>query len=110
MLANKELWTTPRKKDQAAFDRHPDGSFVGFESTPPFEYHNGYLSVHFDTNNYLEKTDLTPLQEEAIWWVYVQVVSLHCVSLHCDTLQVQVSCTLLGVRGGCLLSIVLDVL
>ena len=67
MLANKELWKTPRKKDQAAFDRNSDGSFVGFEYTPPFEYHDGYLTVHFDSSNYLEKTNLTPLQEEAMW-------------------------------------------
>ena len=66
MLSDPKVWNTPRKRDQATFERKEDGSFAGYEPTPPFEYHDGYLSVHFSTNNYLE-TDLTPLQEEAIW-------------------------------------------
>ena len=44
-----------------------DGSFKGFEATPPFEYHDGWFTVHYAVNNYLEKGDLTPLQEEAMW-------------------------------------------
>lgn len=65
-LSDKNAWNTPRKVDQASFERKADGSFAGYERTPPFEYHDGYLSVHFATNNYLE-IDLTPLQEEAVW-------------------------------------------
>ena len=45
MLSDPEIWLTPRKVDQAAFERKSDGSFAGFERTPPFEYHNGYLTV-----------------------------------------------------------------
>ena len=48
---------------------------AGFERTPPFEYHDGYLSVHFATNNYLE-IDLTPLQDEAVWYACTSVLSL----------------------------------
>lgn len=36
------------------------------QSHPPFEYHDGFLSVHFASQNYFE-VDLTPLQEEAVW-------------------------------------------
>lgn len=32
--------------------RNADGSFAGYESTPPFELHDGWLSLHFRTNNY----------------------------------------------------------
>ena len=45
VLSDKEAWLTPRKVDQATFERKSDGSFAGFERTPPFEYHNGYLTV-----------------------------------------------------------------
>lgn len=51
---------------QAAYARNEDGSFLGYEPTPPFEYHDGYLTVHFDTGNY-QKIQLAPLQEEALW-------------------------------------------
>ena len=71
VLSDPKLWYTPRKVDQAAFERKADGSFAGYERTPPFEYHDGYLTVHFAVNNYLEKDDLTPLQQEAIWCVVV---------------------------------------
>ena len=50
----------------SAAQRKADGTFAGFEATPPFEYHDGWLSVHFASNNYLEM-DLTPKQEEAAW-------------------------------------------
>lgn len=53
--------------DQASFERNEDDSFAGFEKTPPFEYHNGWLSVHFAVSNYLQKGELTDLQQEAIW-------------------------------------------
>ena len=85
VLSNTKIWNTPRKIDQAAFDRNSDGSFAGWEPTPPFEYHDGYLSVHFATNNYLE-LQLTPLQEEAIWcWPIsywdqkFNVWQMHCI-------------------------------
>lgn len=39
-LADPKAWNTPRKRDQAAYERNADGSFAGFEPTPPFEYHN----------------------------------------------------------------------
>lgn len=51
-LSDRNAWNTPRKLDQAAYERNPDGSFAGYEPTPPFEYHDGYLHVHFDTNRY----------------------------------------------------------
>ena len=88
VLSDPEIWLTPRKVDQAAFERKSDGSFAGFERTPPFEYHNGYLTVHYAINNYLEvKEKLTPLQEEAVWWVHVQLLSnafcvIQCVCVH----------------------------
>ena len=67
-LSDVNAWNTPRKVDQATFERKPDGTFAGFERTPPFEYHDGYLSVHFATNNYLE-IGLNSIQEEAVWCV-----------------------------------------
>lgn len=50
----------------ACVQRNADGTFAGHEATPPFEYHDGWLSVHFSTANYQE-IQLTPLQEEACW-------------------------------------------
>lgn len=47
VLSDPEVWLTPRKLDQAAFERKEDGSFAGYERTPPFEYHDGYLTVHY---------------------------------------------------------------
>ena len=38
----------------------------GFEEVIPFEYHNGYLTIHFEANKY-QDIELTPLQEEALW-------------------------------------------
>ena len=82
VLSDRELWWTPRKRDQATFERNEDGSFAGYERTPPFEYHDGYLSIHFATGNYLEKRDLTPLQEEAIWSAHVQPYSMPVTRMH----------------------------
>lgn len=65
-LSDPKGWNTPKKRDQAAYDRNDKGEFVGFEPTPPFEYHDGYLTVHFSTQNYQE-IELAPLQEEALW-------------------------------------------
>lgn len=43
----------------------------------------GYLTVHFDTGNY-QKIHLAPLQEEALWCVFLMsAVSMHCSSLWC---------------------------
>ncbi len=67
-LAKINTWLAPKKADQAQYLRNPDGTFVGFEDTPIFEYHDGFLSVHFQSYNYQE-TKLTPLQEEAVWYV-----------------------------------------
>ena len=44
MLSDKKLWSTPRKRDQASYERDDNGNFVGYEPTPPFEYHDGYLT------------------------------------------------------------------
>ena len=65
-LSDPKGWQTPRKRDQAAYERDENGNFTGFEPTPPFEYHNGYLTVHFDTANY-QQIKLAPIQEEALW-------------------------------------------
>ncbi|KAK9813026.1 hypothetical protein WJX72_007708 [[Myrmecia] bisecta] len=65
-LSKLNTWLVPKKADQAQYLRNPNGTFVGFEDTPPFEYHDGYLSVYFQSNNYQE-IKLTPLQEEAVW-------------------------------------------
>ena len=43
--ADPKGWNTPRKRDQAAYDRSPNGSFAGFEATPPFEYHDVRLPL-----------------------------------------------------------------
>ena len=51
-LSDPSAWHTPRKIDQALYERNQDGSFAGFEPTPPLEYHNGYLTVHFDSSKY----------------------------------------------------------
>ncbi|KAK9812337.1 hypothetical protein WJX73_003313 [Symbiochloris irregularis] len=66
VLSDPKQWNTPRKLDQSAYERNADGTFAGYEPTPPFEYHDGYLTVHYSVGNYLE-LDLTPIQEEAIW-------------------------------------------
>ena len=65
-LTTPGVWMVPRKVDQAAFERTAEGKFAGFEESPPLEYHEGYLSVHFTNNNYQEM-ELTPLQQEAFW-------------------------------------------
>jgi hypothetical protein len=41
---------------------------LGFEETQPFEYHNGYLSVHYSAFKYgITGKELSPLQQEAVW-------------------------------------------
>ncbi|DBB18065.1 hypothetical protein WJX82_011687 [Trebouxia sp. C0006] len=64
-LSKEKSWWTPRKANQQAYERKPDGSFKGFEEEVPFAYHDGYLSVHFEVNKY-QDIKLTPLQEEAV--------------------------------------------
>jgi hypothetical protein len=54
-----------RKADQATYERDSGGALIK-EATIPFEYHGGYLSVYYQSNNYQE-VPLTPLQEEAVW-------------------------------------------
>ena len=65
-LSDEKAWNVPKKHDQSAYQRNPDGSFVGFERMPPFRYHDGWLSIYWQTANYQE-IELTPLQEEAVW-------------------------------------------
>ena len=65
-LSTRGRWNVPRKHDQAAYERNADGSFVGFEDTPPFVYHDGYFSSHFAVGNYQE-LELSPLEQEAAW-------------------------------------------
>ena len=36
VLTTRGIWKVPRKRDQAAYARNADGSFVGFEDDPPF--------------------------------------------------------------------------
>ena len=50
----------------------------------PFAYHDGYLSVHFEAHKY-QDIKLTPLQEEAVWyvpacWMQVLVAQLLCAA------------------------------
>ncbi|KAK9809629.1 hypothetical protein WJX73_008948 [Symbiochloris irregularis] len=67
-LSDEQAWRIPTKHDQATYKRNADGSFQGHELMPPFHYHDGYLSIYFQTNNYQEVEDqLTPLQLEAVW-------------------------------------------
>ena len=46
----------------------------------PFAYHNGYLSVHFEANKY-QDIKLTPLQEEAVWYVCTLTMLLSITSM-----------------------------
>lgn len=49
------------------FERDEEGNLIK-EATIPFEYHDGYLSVYYQSNNYQEvEKELSPLQEEALW-------------------------------------------
>lgn len=60
-------WYVGRKIDQARFERDEAGNLIK-EATIPFEYHDGYLSVYYQSNNYQEvEKELSPLQEEALW-------------------------------------------
>ncbi|EIE24910.1 Clavaminate synthase-like protein [Coccomyxa subellipsoidea C-169] len=62
-------WYVGRKLDQARFERDEAGNLIK-EATIPFEYHDGYLSVYYQSNNYQEvEKELSPLQEEALWAV-----------------------------------------
>ena len=58
-------WYVGRKADQATYERDSNGALIK-EATVPFEYHDGYLSVYYQSNNYQE-VPLSPLQEEAVW-------------------------------------------
>ena len=35
VLSDPDAWNTPRKKDQSAYERNQDGTFTGWERTPP---------------------------------------------------------------------------
>jgi hypothetical protein len=70
VLSTPGIWWTAKQQSQRGAARAADGSYPdGFEETVPFEYHDGYLSVHFAAQKYINTAgkELTPLQEEAIW-------------------------------------------
>lgn len=66
VLSDEKAWNVPIKHDQATYKRKEDGTFEGHELMPPFLYHDGWLSIYWQTANYQE-IELTPLQEEAVW-------------------------------------------
>lgn len=51
MEALSKPWNVPRKLNQQTFERDADGQLIK-EHTIPFEYHDGYLSVYYQSNNY----------------------------------------------------------
>ena len=48
---HQQKCSTSSADESPAMQRKPDGTFAGFEPTPPFEYHDGWCSVHYATNN-----------------------------------------------------------
>jgi len=44
-------WNVPRKINQYTYERNQNGELIK-EPTIPFEYHDGYLSVYYQSNNY----------------------------------------------------------
>lgn len=44
-------WNVPRKLNQQTYERDAEGQLIK-EPTIPFEYHDGYLSVYYQSNNY----------------------------------------------------------
>lgn len=69
ILSTPGIWWTAKQTDQRQALAKEDGTYeLGHEETQPFEYHDGYLSVHFSSRKYgITGKELTPLQEEAIW-------------------------------------------
>jgi hypothetical protein len=69
VLSTPGIWWTAKQSDQRSALRNEDGTYpLGFEETQPFEYHNGYLSVHYSAYKYgITGKELTPLQQEAVW-------------------------------------------
>eukprot|EP00891_Asterochloris_glomerata_P005068 jgi/Astpho2/5068/Aster-x0233 len=68
VLSTPGIWKTPLKNDQASYQRNADGSLKGYEAVVPFEYHDGYLTIHFESHKY-QDIELSPLQHEAVWAV-----------------------------------------
>ncbi len=68
MLSTPGIWWTAKQSDQRQALVKEDGTYADYEETQPFEYHDGYLSVHYGTHKFDNTVkQLTPLQEEAIW-------------------------------------------
>lgn len=68
VLSTPGIWWTAKQATQREARLRADGDFEGYEQTQPFEYHHGYLSVHYAAKKFSGTAkDLTPLQEEAIW-------------------------------------------
>ncbi|WIA42630.1 hypothetical protein OEZ86_008603 [Tetradesmus obliquus] len=70
VLSTPGIWHTAKQETQRSALPNADGSYAEYEETQPFEYHGGYLSVHFGARKFADTAkQLTPLQEEAIWAV-----------------------------------------
>jgi hypothetical protein len=78
VLSTPGIWWTAKQTDQR-IALEEDGTYpLGYEETQPFEYHAGYLSVHFSARKYgVTGRELTPLQQEAVWWVSTASVWLY---------------------------------
>ena len=68
VLSTPGIWWTAKQTDQR-IALEENGTYpLGYEETQPFEYHAGYLSVHFSARKYgVTGRELTPLQQEAVW-------------------------------------------
>jgi len=69
VLSTPGIWWTAKQSDQRGALADEDGSYpLGYEETQPFEYHDGYLSVHYAARKFgVTGKELTPLQQEAVW-------------------------------------------
>jgi hypothetical protein len=69
VLSTPGIWFTAKQSDQRGALPDASGAYLlGFEETQPFEYHNGYLSVHYSGYKFgVTGKELTPLQNEAVW-------------------------------------------
>jgi hypothetical protein len=69
VLSTPGIWWTAKQADQRGALPEDDGTYaLGYEETQPFEYHGGYLSVHFSARKFgVTGKELTPLQQEAVW-------------------------------------------
>lgn len=46
------IWHTAKQETQRSALPNADGSYADYEETQPFEYHGGYLSVHFGARKF----------------------------------------------------------